>query len=141
MALAALNQITESTLKTLSYGVQGWIQNSVVTWVSTAVAFHGVKLARDYNYTTIKDVEAAKFALLACTIHSVMQGIFSARKELDVEKLLNKQWIAFTNTAVLTFYGAYRLKIALNIYSAFGVTTLSYIATKMVYNTYAEKEK
>lgn len=141
MALTALNQMAESTLKNLSYGMQGWIQNSAVTWLSTAVAFYGVKFARECDFTTIKEVEAAKFIVLACTTHSIMQGIFADRKDLDIAKLLNKQWIALANAAALALYGAHRLNIALNTLPAFVVTALSYIVTKMVYNTHTEKKR
>src|ERR1700675_1148168 len=102
MALAALNQMAENALQNVSYGVRGWIQRSPITWISTAVAFHGFKLAREHNLTAFKETDVAKFVALACTTYSVMQGIFAEkeRKELDIEKLPNKQWIAVINAAV-----------------------------------------
>ncbi len=136
MALTALNQMAESTLNNISCGVQGWIQKSPITWISTAVAFHGVKLAREHNQTAIKESDAAKFVALACTTYTVMQGIFAERKELDIEKLPNRQWIAVINAAVLALYGAHRLGIALNPQYGLGlgITAASYGAVKVVYD-------
>ncbi len=145
MALAALNTQAENVINTVAqlatsvnHGVQGWLQHSDITWISTAVAFYGVRFARENNWNYgVEEVNAAKFVAIACSLYSVALGVFETRQSVEIEKLKNKGLIAVTNAAALSLYAATLLKINLTAVQAAVVTTAIYYAVKMGHNTLA----
>lgn len=145
MALAALNTQAENVINTIAqvatsvnHGIQGWLQYSDVTWISTAVAYYGVRFARenDWNYG-VEEVNAAKFVALAVSLYNVARGVFETRKPVEIDSLKNKGMLAATNAAVLSLYAASRLEINLTAFQAAVVTAVVYTAVKMGHNTWA----
>lgn len=143
MALAALSTQAENVINTIAqvatsvnHGIQGWLQHSDITWISTAVAYYGVRFAREsgWNYG-VEEVPAAKFVALACSLYGVARGVFESRKAVEIEQLKNKNILAVTNAAVLSLYAAQRLNINLTAFQAAVVTGTIYYAVKMGHNT------
>lgn len=149
MAIAALNAQAENMINTIAHvatkvnhGIQGWLQYSDVTWISTAVAYYGVRFARENNWNyNVGEVEAAKFVAIAVSLYNIARGVFVTKAAVDIDALKNKELIAGTNAAALSLYAANRFGINLTAIQAAVVTALVYGAVRMAHNTWAPTSK
>ena len=111
MALAAFSTRVENIINNVEYGIREWVRNSHVIWISTALTYGCVSLAKEYEWNYGVDAApAAKFVAITSSLCSLARGVFDTRKELDMLDLKNHKMLTLTNAIALSFGAAHLFK-------------------------------
>jgi hypothetical protein len=125
---------------TVTAGTKGWIKNSDVTWISTAVAYYAAKVATDQKWVTgVNPVLPAGYVFIAASIYSIAKSI-TPPANIDVSALPNINLIRLTNTAAASFFAARRLGLDVTNYTAALFAAGVFGAVSMIHSSQFAKQ-
>ncbi len=105
-----LNHVA-TAVNTVGAGARGWLKNSDVTWISTAVVYGATKVAADQKWIAgMNPNHAAALVFIVSSIHAIANGVLPTNEnDVAMNEWANRSWIVITNTAAASLAATSRL--------------------------------